>query len=210
MADEHEATALVVVLDVIVPRIPHIVILEPLRERGAGAPGGQSGTQTGQRDLPVQRRVESTRRSETRKLLPDDIQLRLIGDHVAVRRRVCGHRRVDVETIDRRSRSGRPLFPRQLAVGCDHRRREIDIARVLAGSARPAQPRLPVAVIVPLRQRGGRLHRGRLGRRVVCQRQTHDERDADQVLRHMRLLMTRIRPAIAPVRRQAEERKNPL
>ena len=162
MSDEDEAAPVVIVIDIVLPGVAHIVVLEPARKRSACAGAGEKTPKSGQRDLPVHRSVRTALRSEARELLTDDIHFGRIGSHVAVRRRIGRYGRINVEAIDRRLRVGSPFLLRQLAIGSDDRGREIDIAGIMMARlgrlGRPAQPRLVVGVVVwgSLRERGAR------------------------------------------------------
>ena len=145
MTDQHDAAAVVVMLQVIVPRIAHIVVAEPAIERRAAA-AGHGLSQAGERELPIERRVRTARRREPRKLLPNDIAFRRVCRHVAVGAGIGRNRGVDVEAIDRRVGIRLPRFARQLAIGRDDGGAVVDRARVLA--TRTAQPVLRICVIV--------------------------------------------------------------
>src|SRR5207237_3561739 len=123
VGDEDEAAAAVVVLQIVVPRILHVVVLRTLFEHPAAAAAGEQPAQTGERDLTVHRRVWLALRRKARELLPAYVQLPRIRGNVAVPRLIGRYRRVDVETIDRRVRIRLPRLARQLAVGRDDRRR---------------------------------------------------------------------------------------
>ncbi len=176
MRDEHEAAALVVVLQVVVERVLHIVVLKALVERH-GRARREHPAEADERDLAVHRRIRLARRGEARELLADDVGLRRIRVHVAVRRLIGRHRRIDVEAIDRRLRIGSPRFARQLAVGGNDRRRVIDRARVLAAGT--AEPRFRIAVVVRLRWRRG-LGRRRLRGRGDGMRQARKQGGTDE------------------------------
>src|SRR5437773_420047 len=76
MRDEHESAAVVVVLPVGVPRVLHIVVLQAVVERGAAAAGREQPPKPGERDLAVDRRIQTAFGPEPRELLFDDVQLR--------------------------------------------------------------------------------------------------------------------------------------
>ena len=101
MAYEYEAVSPVVVLEIVVPRVPNIVVLEAMLERRGSASAGQQRAESGQGDLAVHGRERAALRCEARELLADHITLRLIGDHVAVRRRISRYGRINVKAIDR-------------------------------------------------------------------------------------------------------------
>ena len=176
---EHEPAAVVVVRQIMVPRVAHVVVLHPSLERGASAAAGEQPLQPRERHLTVQRSVRPAFRSEARELLLDDVQLRRVRVHVAVRRRVGRDRRIDVEAVDRGVRIGGPRFLREFAVGGDHGGAVIDRAGILPSG--PAQPRLPVGIVIGFGWRGVSLPRrsrilAKVGRGL---RQARGERDAN-------------------------------
>jgi len=74
---------------------------------GRGSAGHQRA-EAGEGDLAVHGRVRAALRCEARELLFDHIALRLIGDHVAVRRRISRYGRINVKAIDRSVRASGP------------------------------------------------------------------------------------------------------
>ena len=82
MADQHDAATLVVVLQVVLPRIADVVVLNALAEqRQRIGIGRQRRLQAAERDLPVHRREGAALRCEARELLQDDVLLRRILAH---------------------------------------------------------------------------------------------------------------------------------
>ena len=74
VANEHDAAAVVVVLQVVVPGIEHVVVAGTLIEWQPAAAGHRCA-QAGQRDLTIHRRKRAALRSEARELLADDVLL---------------------------------------------------------------------------------------------------------------------------------------
>src|SRR2546425_4236352 len=54
VSNQHNAASIVIVLEIIVPRIPHIVVGEAAVQSKAGFATGKSGTKSEQRDLPIE------------------------------------------------------------------------------------------------------------------------------------------------------------
>src|SRR5215471_1641491 len=144
MPDQHDTSAFVVVLEVIVPRVKHIVVSK--HAINLHRPAGNDGSQSRQSDLPVQRGIGPTHRTESSKLRADNRFLFRTRHHIAVAGRVVRYRRIHIEAINRCVRIWRPVLPRELAICRDHCGAQVDRARIL--SARPAQPRLALAVVV--------------------------------------------------------------
>ena len=164
VADQHHAAPVVVVRHVVIPRIPHVVVAGSAVQLEARA--REAGAQARQRHLSVHRGEQPALRAKPRELLAHDVALFVADRHVAVGGRVQRHGGIDVEAVDGRLRVGRPRLTRQGATGRDHRGREVDGAGILA--ARPAEPRLGVAVVVGLGWGGGGRRRWR--RRLLSER----------------------------------------
>ena len=164
MPNENEAAPLVVMIEVVLPRIAHVVVLLAARQSGARVTGGHKAPQTCERDLAIHRCIGTTFRREARELLANDVEFGGIGDHVAVRRRIGGYGRIHVEAIDRRIRIRAPHLARQLAAGIDNGGSEIRVASVV--SAGPAQPRFGIGIIIGWRlpiSRGSQTQRNHEG-----------------------------------------------
>src|SRR2546427_12854453 len=86
-------------------------------ERRGSASAGQQRAESGQGDLAVHGRERAALRCEARELLADHITLRLIGDHVAVRRRISRYGRINVKAIDRGVGVGGPGLAAYLPPG---------------------------------------------------------------------------------------------
>ena len=149
MSDQHHPAAVVVVFEVIAPRIEHVVVDEDSIGRHGIA--RQQSSQRRQRDLPVKRREGTALRREPRKLRADYAFFFRPGNHVAVPRRVVRDRRVHVEAVNRRLRIRGPRLARHLAVCRDDRCRQVNRAGILPLG--PAEPVVAVAVIVLGRSR---------------------------------------------------------
>ncbi len=161
MANEHHAATLVVMLQVIVPCVKHVGV-------GQGAihgygRSGNHGPQRRESDLAVHRRVNPALGSEAGKLRRHHAFFFRTRDHVAVACRVTGDRGIDVEAVDGSLGIRGPSLALELAVGGDDGCGQVNRAGVLA--AGPAEPSVPVTVIVLCGSRGLGLGLGRLGRR---------------------------------------------
>src|SRR5262245_66316390 len=102
MADQHEATSFIVVLEIVIPRVLDVVVLNAAYERSTST--GKPCPKSRQRDLPIQRSIGAALRGEACKLLTDDVEFRRIRRHVAVGGRIGRNRGINVEAVDRRVR----------------------------------------------------------------------------------------------------------
>ena len=150
VSDEHDAAAVVVMLEIVIPCIEDIVV-------GQGAIHGngraeQRGTKRTESDLAVDGRVGPTLRSEAGELHAHNAFFFRAGEHVAVASGIHGDSGIDVEAIDLRIGVGGPGFQSHLAVGGDDGGGEVNVAGVLASGT--AEPVVTVAVIVFCNGRG--------------------------------------------------------
>src|ERR1044071_1606867 len=97
MANQHYATSLVVVLEIVLPRVDDVVVCK--NTIGWNGFACNICPQRSQRHLSVQRRVNPALRSEPRELRTDYAHFFGAGIHIAVAARIVRHGWVDVEAI---------------------------------------------------------------------------------------------------------------
>src|SRR4030095_13733337 len=144
MADQHEATSFIVVLEIVIPGVPHVVVLNTAYERSTSA--GKPRPKSGQRDLPIQRSIRAAFRGEARKLLTDDVEFRRVRRHVAVGGRISCNCGINVEAVDWRVWIRLPCLSVQLPIGRNDCRCQINVTCIV--SSGPAEPGLRIAVII--------------------------------------------------------------
>jgi hypothetical protein len=149
VADEDDAAPVVVVREVVAPRIANVAVRECRRSRG-GAPADRP-----QRQLAVHRRVDPAHLGEAGRLRDRDAGLGGIDVQVRVHRRLGADGRVDVEAVDGLLRGSRVLDVAG-SVGGDERGVAARRARVV-GQPRTAEPHGV--------RRGGGIRPARRGRR---------------------------------------------
>ena len=100
MANQHDPTAVVVVIEVMSPRRAHILIrkFEIHRKRLVS----KHGLDARDRHLAVDWRKRPADRGESRELLRDRPLLPGSACHAAVASRILGDGRIDIEAVDRR------------------------------------------------------------------------------------------------------------
>ena len=136
MADEHDAALTIVVCEIIIPGVAHILICEFAIGRHRLPRGG--GADYGERHLSIERRKGPAFLGKARKLLRDDSLLLRPRLHVAVRHRIVGHGRIDVEAVDRRVRGRLESDLHSAAVGRHDGEVLVDRAGIgTTGSAKP-------------------------------------------------------------------------
>src|SRR2546423_335886 len=114
MAYQNNATAIVVMFEIVIPRSDYIIISEgSIYSHWLAC---DSGPKRGQRHLPVERRVDAALRAESRELRSHHCFLFRSSDHVAVGRRVIRDCWVYIEAINRRIRIWGPCFARQFTI----------------------------------------------------------------------------------------------
>src|SRR5262249_392252 len=144
MADQHEATSFIVVLEIVIPRVLDVVVLNAAYERSTSA--GKPCPKSRQRDLPIQRSIGAALRGEACKLLTDDVEFRRIRRHVAVGGRICRSRGLNVEAVDWRVRIRLPCLSTQFPISRNNSRGQVDVTCIVP--SRPAEPGLGIAVII--------------------------------------------------------------
>ena len=141
VADQHHAAALVVVLQVVLPRISDVVVLKAACRTSDSGSAFFARATCRPRSVICRYIGANGRQCDAKRANCCRTTFFSAGSwlQVAVRGRIGRHRRVDIEAVDRRLRVSGKRFLRQRAVGGDDRRRQVDVARV-ALAARAAQP----------------------------------------------------------------------
>ena len=177
MAHQDDPTALVVVVQVIGPRIQHVVVADPAYGRIVCARhrlSGLSGAERREGELAVERGEEPAFGAQPGELHLHDVDFFGAGDHVADHARIVRDRRIDVEAVDRRLGIGLERLKRFRSVRLHNGGRKVDGAGIVLGLVGPAEPGVRLGVVVPGR-------RGRLGAGV---RRTQHQARADQRSQH--------------------------
>ena len=108
--DQNHTAALVVVFEIVVPRINHVLVTKNSIHCHRFASDPRAKSRKGY--LAVERSEDAAHRAEAGKLRADHPHLFGTRVHITVRRRVVRDRRIHVKTIDRRIRLWSPLLYR--------------------------------------------------------------------------------------------------
>jgi hypothetical protein len=73
MSQKNEWPAVVIVIEIVAPRIADIIVLDAATQTAPTCASGKTGPKAGQRDLPIHRRVGPAFRREASELLANDV-----------------------------------------------------------------------------------------------------------------------------------------